>query len=325
MSDRNAAAFSQGLARQTEAGGIRPAEIAALILTVLWFAICLILWFRPSIDWSGPMVLIWITGLLVPIALIWLAVVTVRVLQELREEGQQLRAALAELRLAAQTPLPVAPDTGLSDRIDAMAVQQAALQGQLADLSEARQSYAAPAQPDAPAPEPQPSLSLGTRAEDMAAPVTIEEFIGALNFPENENDADGFQMLRKALQDRNTQKLVRSSQDVLTLLSQDGIYMDDLRPDRARPEVWRAFAQGERGRAIAGLGGVHDRSSLALASGRMRQDPVFRDAVHHFLRGFDQAFVEFERHANDQDIVNLANTRTARAFMLLGRVTGTFD
>ena len=118
---------------------------------------------------------------------------------------------------------------------------------------------------------------------------------------------------------------MRASQDVLTLISQDGIYMDDLQPDHARPEVWRRFAQGERGRAVAGLGGVHDRSCLALAAGSMKKDPVFRDAVHHFLRHFDRTFMDFERNATDADIVALANTRTARAFMLLGRAAGTFD
>jgi hypothetical protein len=35
--------------------------------------------------------------------------------------------------------------------------------------------------------------------------------------------------------------------------------------------------------------------------------------------------MEFERHASDEDIARLSETRTARAFMLLGRVTGTFD
>jgi hypothetical protein len=34
---------------------------------------------------------------------------------------------------------------------------------------------------------------------------------------------------------------------------------------------------------------------------------------------------EFEKNATDQDIADLAETRTARAFMLFGRVTGTFD
>ncbi len=120
-------------------------------------------------------------------------------------------------------------------------------------------------------------------------------------------------------------KLIRAAQDVLTLLSQDGIYMDDLKPDRAKPEIWRRFAQGERGRTIAGLGGVRDRSSLALTAARMREDTVFRDAAHHFLRTFDRTMQEFEKNATDQDIADLAETRTARAFMLFGRVTGTFD
>ena len=80
-----------------------------------------------------------------------------------------------------------------------------------------------------------------------------------------------------------------------------------------------------RGRAIASLGGVHDRSSLALSAGRMKQDPIFRDAAHHFLRLFDRMFAEFETTASDADISALSDTRTARAFMLLGRVAGTFD
>jgi hypothetical protein len=57
----------------------------------------------------------------------------------------------------------------------------------------------------------------------------------------------------------------------------------------------------------------------------MREDTVFRDAAHHFLRQFDRTFQAFERQASDQDVADLAETRTARAFMLFGRVTGTFD
>ncbi len=108
-------------------------------------------------------------------------------------------------------------------------------------------------------------------------------------------------------------------------MSQDGIYMDDLRPDRARPEIWRQFGQGARGRPIAPLGGIRDRSSLALTNARMKQDPIFRDAAHHFLRRFDKTFAEFEERASDGEISALADTRTARAFMLLGRCAGTFD
>ena len=56
----------------------------------------------------------------------------------------------------------------------------------------------------------------------------------------------------------------------------------------------------------------------------MRQDPIFRDAAHHFLRRFDKTFVEFEPTATDSEISDLGETRTARAFMLLGRVAGIF-
>ena len=109
------------------------------------------------------------------------------------------------------------------------------------------------------------------------------------------------------------------------MLSQEGIYMDDLTPDTARPELWRRFANGERGRPIAGLGGIRDRSGIALTATRMRKDHVFRDAAHHFLRKFDKVLAEFERHATDAEIVALSDTRTARAFMLIGRVAGMFD
>ncbi len=152
----------------------------------------------------------------------------------------------------------------------------------------------------------------------------VSDFVRALNFPENAEDKEGFRALRRALKDRQTAQLVQASQDVLTMLSQEGIYMDDLAPDRARPEIWRRFAEGQRGRSIATLGGIRDRSSLALSAARMRQDPVFRDAAHHFLRKFDQTFSAFEQTATDESIARLAETRTARAFMLLGRVAGVF-
>ncbi|MGB1752204.1 MAG: hypothetical protein ACPHHU_05860, partial [Paracoccaceae bacterium] len=156
-------------------------------------------------------------------------------------------------------------------------------------------------------------------------PLSIDDFIRALNFPETADDEEGFAALRRGLKDRETAILIQAAQDVLTLLSQDGIYMDDLRPDMARPDAWRQFAQGERGRKIAALGGIRDRSSLALTNGRMKQDTIFRDTAHHFLRQFDKVFSKFEKRATDADLSAFSDTRSARAFMLVGRVAGTFD
>jgi hypothetical protein len=57
----------------------------------------------------------------------------------------------------------------------------------------------------------------------------------------------------------------------------------------------------------------------------MKQDTIFRDAAHHFLRLFDRMISQFAETASDAEISDLSDTRTARAFMLLGRVAGTFD
>ena len=188
------------------------------------------------------------------------------------------------------------------------------------------QATARPAEPASP-PRPredQPRLALGPAAA-ASGPLETDDLIRALDFPEHEGDADGFAALRRALRDPVAGRLVKASQDVLTLLSQDGIYMDDLVPDRARPELWRRFARGERGRAMAALGGIRDRSSLALSAGRMREDVIFRDAAHHFLRLFDRTLLAIEPRCTDTELARLSDTRTARAFMLLGRVNGAFD
>jgi hypothetical protein len=165
-------------------------------------------------------------------------------------------------------------------------------------------------------------------AFDIQPPVTAlesDDFIRALNFPETADDTAGFAALRRAMKDRQSAQLIQAAQDILTLLSQDGIYMDDLRPDRAKPEIWRQFGNGARGKTIAALGGIHDSDPLGRVAARMKQDSIFRDVAHHFLRRFDQTFAEFEKTASDGEISALAETRTARAFMILGRVAGTFD
>ncbi len=176
----------------------------------------------------------------------------------------------------------------------------------------------------APQPSPQRDLPLATQGDAEDPPVDRRDVIRALNFPDDQNDTEGFAALRRALRDRPMRRLIQASQDVLTLLSQDGIYADDLHPDPTAPGLWRRFASGERHAAIGALGAVDDEEALAKVTERMRDDAIFRDTVHHFLRKFDQILASFSEEANDAEVLALAETRTARAFMLLGRATGTF-
>lgn len=269
-----------------------------------------------------------VTGLVVvlPVALAWYAVASLTAVRQLRAEAAELKAAIANLsRAAAPNPLQASAKERKQPAAAEPPVPFASRRDSSLTMASADRKTVLAAPRAAPGSEEQPALALGTPMDEASAPLAVSDALRALHFPETPDDIEGFRALRLALTDRTTAKLIRASQDVLTLLAQEGIYMDDLNPDRARPELWRKFAAGERGRSIAGLGGVRDRSCLALTAARMREDAVFRDAAHHFLRSFDKAIVALEPRATDTELSALSDTRTARAFMLFGRVTGTFD
>ena len=315
-------------------GGISNIELIAAALSAVWLLGSAIFFLmlpsdqQPDTGGAGLRFLMTMLAIFMPVGMIWVAATAARASRVMREESKRLQAAIDAIRqayIAQQQGQNLGADATVARKLDEIAAAARKTERTLATFQSRRDASTRLAPLKPAVVDDQPALALGTSAADMTPPLSHEDFIRALNFPETAEDTEGFSALRKALKDRNASQLVQASQDVLTLLSQDGIYMDDLRPDRARPEIWRQFAQGARGRPIAALGGIRDRSSLALTSARMKQDPIFRDAAHHFLRRFDRAFAAFEAEASDADISALTDTRTVRAFMLLGRVAGTFD
>ena len=321
--------------------GVDPADKIAIAISGVWLFFCVLFLALVGIgdgQTLGPLrFLIVVLALILPIALIWIAAIAIKSARIVQEESERLQASMdamrqiyiAQAQMAATTMGP-----NVERKIDEIVKGQKRAEDALASFATTRtEAEPPPSRPltDAtatahmPDVSQQPALALATPPEALGTPVSIEDLISAMNFPETADDVAGFASLRRALRDPRAARLIQASQDILTLLSQDGIYMDDLTPDRARPEVWRRFADGERGRTIAGLGGIRDRSSLALASSRMRQDSIFRDAAHHFLRTFDRSFSSIAGELSDSEIVAMAETRTARAFMLLGRVAGIFD
>lgn len=305
--------------------GVTGIEIAAVALSLIWLVVAVVFLVIPGQTRAGGLVVM-LLAVFMPVAMIWVAALAMRASRIMREESARLQTAIDAIRQAyvsQQQSATSSYEPTVTRKLDEIAAATRTTQSALATFSSKR-NFTAPTS-QTPVPGDQTSLELGTPAEEIVPPLPKDIFIRALNFPETPEDSEGFNALRRALKDRKTAQLVQASEDVLTLLSQEGIYMDDLRPDMARPEVWRQFANGTRGRAVAALGGIHDRSCLALTAARMKQDPIFRDAVHHFLRRFDNMIVEFEPQASDADLTALGETRTARAFMLLGRVAGTFD
>ncbi|MEL6586475.1 MAG: hypothetical protein AAFY65_05855 [Pseudomonadota bacterium] len=309
-------------------------EVMAVGLSIGW--LFMMAWFFLGAD-DGQMRLtrtdplsfmMTILGVFLPVAMIWVAAAAARTARTMREESARLQAAIDAMRLSyvdQQQRAGLSLKRSMEERIDRVAKAQAALGAEVASLHATQSPAPVLETPKRPITtrSQQPALKL----EDKAPPEALSaaDFVLAMNFPENERDKEGFRVLRLALEHHPTSQLVTAAQDVLTMLSEDGIYMDDLSPHHADPTVWRAFADGKRGKDIGSLAGIRDRSSLALTGGRMKEDQAFRDAVHHFLQTFDRVFAEFATRSSDLEVAKFSNTRTARAFMLTGRVAGTFE
>ncbi len=292
-------------------------------LTALWLLMLLIFWLTSGSGSGAPG---WISAVaaLMPLGLIWLAVGLARAIDILKAEAADLRADL---------------EHGAIMRADPMAGRN---QGEQA----ARQSYQPAMTAAAPAPRVQPPrpAPAARRADDRAQaaaadprqtslgfddtpdPIDLPAItvIRALNFPDGPDDREAVAALRDTLRDPDHARLIRSAQDVITLLADRGIYTDELEAGPADVGAWRRFAEGQRGSAVSGMGAVRNPEMLDAAIDEMRHDDVFRDAVHHFLRLFDRSVTALMPQMGDDEIAWLAQTRSALAFMLLARAAGLF-
>lgn len=251
-------------------------------------------------DRSDPVALIVAAFVLaLPLAVLWVAAAAARAARALRAESQGIRLELDALRQAR----------------DELTAGAARLQAALGTSETPCPAPAGTAATSAP-PHRSPELA------QPAKPPSPAMVVRALDFPDGEADAEGFRILRRAMAHPGTAALVTAARDVMAALAQDGIYMDDLAAGSADPALWRAFAAGARGAEVAALADVRDRSSLALASARLRDAPEFRRMVDRFLDRFAETFAAFAAEASEVEIAAFAETRTARAFMVCARVTG---
>lgn len=284
---------------------LSPAVRIGLFVTIGWLLLVAGLWlFGPQAEAprSGLARLGTAVSVLAPIVLVWLAALAADALSVLRAEADSLRLIVDSLRRDAASasraePLPAPAVPGLAP--SAPRAREAA--------PDARQSRL-PLDPPAPVP----------------AEVSARDLILGLNFPDGPEDAEAIAALRAALADPDLARVIRAAQDVITLLAGKGIYMDELRPDLPRPELWRRFAEGMRGGAVAGLAGLRDAEIEARLAQDLREDDILRDAVHHFLRQYDRMLGARAAGLDDAQLVALSDSRSGRAFMLLGRVSHSF-
>jgi hypothetical protein len=305
----------------------RSAPIAAAAgLSGLWLAAGVAaLWFLGG---DGVLWLAIAVTLAMPLVVIWMAALLALQTELHRRETDRTLAAVADRTPSAAAAPPPRP---VSVRPAAPPADPAAS----APRAEAPERPPPPGPPavDRPAPPQQPAQTAVARQprqgnlplpQPETAGLDVADLIRALDFPESLNDAEGFRALRRALRDPRAGRLVQASQDVLTLLGDDGLYMDDFAAEHPPADAWRRLAAGERSAATAAAGVIRDDAALETVGSRLRADAVFRDAAHHFLRLFDHQLADVAPVATDDGLVALADTRTGRAFMLIGRAVGMF-
>jgi len=279
-----------------------------------------------GVEPQGPVsleVLLFIFAAILPVILVWIAVLLLRRVAEMQRDARDLAALLNRAQgVPAGNPaarITPAPKGGAETnaKLAALSAQMQQVEKALVALLQARvaQADAESAAEAAPA---------AITSADKGESLNWDELLHALNFPTDEKDKDGFRALRIAMGHRNTSQCLRAAEDIMNLLSQDSIYTDDLSPEIAPAALWRRFAEGARGEEVAAVGGIHDPAAVAKVRSRMRSDPIFRDAALHFQRQFDIILRDFSAEGSDAQIEKLANTRTGRTFMLLGRVSGMF-
>ncbi|MEX2518351.1 MAG: hypothetical protein WD969_03350 [Paracoccaceae bacterium] len=230
--------------------------------------------------------------------------------------GEAVKAALGEERAALSAALL---------RLDAALAENQAILSRIEGRESAARRDGKLANPAAPTDAAQHALPL---EPDAAAPEQLrwDSVVRALDFPRDKTDKTGFAALRATLKDPEFAELLQAAEDVLTLFSEDGFYMEDVQATAASLDDWRRYAAGARGAEIAAIGGVRDESTLAKARERMRRDIIFRDSSLHFLRRFDRLIRRMTQElGTDPMILEAADSRTGRAFMILARVSGAFD
>jgi hypothetical protein len=181
-----------------------------------------------------------------------------------------------------------------------------------------------PAPPEAQAETRQPLLPMLPTEEAPARP-DWQDLVRALDFPRDADDRAGFRALKVALRHHGLAQMLQAAEDVLNLLSQEGVFVDELPMAPVDTGAWRRFMAGKRGPEVVGVGGISDARALEAARGLMRSDSIFRDSALFFQRRFDGVLSEFCSGASDGQMEELAGTRSGRAFMLMVRLSGSLD
>ena len=287
--------------------------IAGIVASIAWTAFSAMVLLLDRGD-SGPLdgisLYLEIVAFLVPLVLIWLTAQAIKSSIRSDHSIRFLRAEQEELRRKLG-----ASDTRWRELEDSLLAEYS-------EQSSANAGYSPePTRKEhqIPQAEPQPQLfRQATKTIESKSKISVRILIRALNLPEDENDIEGFEALNRAMEIEDVRLLLDNSQRILVALADSEIFTDNLKPDLARPEIWRMHATGEKKQVISTLGGIRDLKLLEIVAERLEREDEFFELAQNLVARFQSMLQQLIGSTTDSEIIALANTRTARAFILLG-------
>lgn len=169
-------------------------------------------------------------------------------------------------------------------------------------------------------PKPQPAAATPQKEdfEFMARALDWEKFVKAANFPENERDTATLDALYDVLTDPEAAALLQSSEDTLATLADIDLYMEDFIPEMSSVAAWQGHLNGKQ--SVIPIQVPVEQSRIAA---KIAADEKFRKLSERFIERYLVITKRlFAEGADKKLVVELSDTRTGRAYLLIADALG---
>ncbi|MCY4195584.1 MAG: hypothetical protein OXD33_01460 [Rhodobacteraceae bacterium] len=287
--------------------------LTAIVASISWCAIRLLILFSGSNPATSPSILDTIILFLMPLLLIWAFALIFHFKMNLEHRQHSLHDQIQSLQdqLVRVEKLERSPEN---------------------DADPADQDEEFQEEPQHPQPkdvELRPSGGEEKEEEESSERdiqtlhVPVDTLVRAVNFAEDEDDTETLDALERVAGDREIDKLLGLAIQILQLLVEDDIEVDLLPAEFAPPNEWRnAFGERANGTATDGpdirfLGNVGTPTHHATVEKALARDPGGRALAERFIASALGLTARLIREASDRQIQAYANTRTIRAWILV--------
>lgn len=294
----------------------------AIILSALWAGFAIIVLYPTQMEISlnvNPDTLRNSVALIGPILLIWLAAAHFRSSRNARDHIWALYSELNSLRESLYPEAQREEDGFQEEPLDTHAEHELPVETEHeVETYEPEPTFAS----DTEYEEQSEAASSSQMETDSTARMSLplDTLIRALSFADHEDDTEGFEAIDRAMDNDTTARLLEASQDVLHRLSTLNIFVDNLTLDIAQHEVWRFHAANASKSEIATLGAIKETDALEGVANLLEQDEQFRESAQNLIDQVNDQMMGIIGDADADQVAAFANSRTIRAFILLGNI-----